>query len=360
MDGIDVACIETDGETFARPIASMAVDYDLAMRGRLAEGLEQAKALKHRDQRMGALAALEEAIDQAHIQAVKHFLTLDEMDGMTPDLIGYHGQTVLHRPHDGLTVQLGKGQALANALQIDVVYDMRANDMAHGGQGAPLAPAYHAALGAQLDDQKACVAFVNIGGISNVTFVGGGHDPIAFDCGPGNALIDQWMQREAGLPFDQGGLIALEGAPNKAIIADYLGDSFFEEKPPKSLDRFDFTLDKMPALELSDGAHTLAAITAEAIYKASDYAYAPPKTWVLCGGGRLNQTIVQTLSRLAKNDEARVTQSDALGFDGDMIEAEAWAYLAVRSVKGLALTWPSTTGCDRPVTGGVLVKPSYL
>lgn len=360
MDGIDIACIETDGAHYAKPIASMAIDYDAAMRATLSEGLEQAKALTHRDQRIGGLAALEEKIDAAHIKAVQQFLASDAMYGIKPDIIGYHGQTVLHRPHEGLTVQLGKGQALANALGIDIVYDMRANDMLHGGQGAPLAPAYHAALGSRLDHQDAVAAFVNIGGISNVTFVGEKQDPIAFDCGPGNALIDQWMQREAGLPYDQGGLIASEGAVDHATVALYLGDSFFEEKPPKSLDRFDFTLEKMPPLELSDGAKTLAVVTAEAIYKASEHTPQKPKTWVLCGGGRLNQAIVQALSDLAKQDEATVTASDALGFDGDMMEAEAWAYLAVRSLKGLPLTWPDTTGCRQAVTGGVLVKSNYL
>lgn len=356
MDGIDIACIETDGEAYAKPLACMAIDYDSAMRARLAAGLEAAQSLTNREARTPLLDALEAEIDLAHIKALNAFLALDAMQNITPQLIGYHGQTVLHRPEQGLTIQLGKGQRLAKATGMDVVYDMRANDMRHGGQGAPLAPAYHAALATHIKARAGIVAFVNIGGISNITFVGEGLAPLAFDCGPGNALIDQWMQREAGLPYDQGGHIALEGAPHAATLKHYLADSFFQQTPPKSLDRFDFNLAKMPPLALNDGAMTLAHLTAQSIFLAADWAEQRPKTWVLCGGGRLNKAITQALAALAKGDDAEVLSSDQLGFNGDMMEAEAWAYLAVRSMRGLPLTWPSTTGCHMAVTGGVLAR----
>ncbi|MGL4489791.1 MAG: anhydro-N-acetylmuramic acid kinase, partial [Rhizobiaceae bacterium] len=267
-----------------------------------------------------------------------------------------HGQTVLHRPEQGLTVQIGDGQALADALQIPVVYDLRANDMIHGGQGAPLVPVYHAALAANLSGNEA-VAFVNIGGISNVTFVSQGNDPVAFDTGPGNALIDQWVQQNAGIPYDDGGRIASEGAVDEDVVAKCLAMPFFAKGPPKSLDRNDFSPELVAGMELSDGARTLSAITAQSIFVSALHAPSPPKTWIICGGGRKNAILLNHLEQLAQAKGAKVIIAEEAGFDGGAMEAEAWAYLAVCSMKGLPITFPQTTGVKEPVTGGVLAKP---
>ena len=355
MDGIDVAVLETDGVTIARRGPGGFFPYDEAFRARIAAGLDDAGAITGRQERPGDLAALERDITLRHADAVKRFLS--DHPSLSPRAIGFHGQTVLHRPEQGLTVQLGDGALLARETGLRVVYDMRANDMAHGGQGAPLAPAYHAALAASLPAvlRSFPVCFVNIGGISNVTFVPEAGDPMAFDSGPGNALIDQWVARHGGPAYDEDGRIAAEGEVSDAVVAAYLEASFFDEPAPKSLDRGDFTTDLAAGLSLADGARTLAALSAAAILKARAHMPEPPVLWIVCGGGRKNPHIMADLRRGAGN--VRVAAAEDAGFDGDAMEAEAWAYLAVRALQGLPLTFPATTGCRYPVTGGVIADP---
>jgi len=360
MDGIDIAFVNTDGENEIEAGPSMFVPYDAAFRRRLEAALETAKAIVRREDRPGGLAGLECEISLRHARAVEAFLKSEAGGWGRPDVIGFHGQTVLHRPAAGVTVQLGDGALLARETGIPVVYDMRANDMAHGGQGAPLVPAYHAALARSLPKPfagKFPVVFVNVGGISNVTCVPAQGAPVAFDTGPGNTLIDQWVSREGGVPFDAGGAIASEGGVVSAVVGRYLENPFFEKSGPKSLDRNDFTLDLARGLELSDGARTLAAVSAEAILKSAEHTPKRPKLWIVCGGGRKNPFIVGDLRAGAEKAGAQVIVAEDAGLDGDATEAEAWAYLAVRSLKGLPLTFPTTTGCREPVGGGVLAKP---
>ncbi len=236
---------------------------------------------------------------------------------------------------------------------------MRANDVAHGGQGAPLVPAYHAALArAQLGRRKPkAIAFVNIGGIANITHVSPDGGITAFDTGPGNALIDRFVQMKAGVPYDAGGAIGSEGVVNPSVLHAYLADPFLKRGVPKSLDRLDFGLEPALDLELADGARTLAAVTAHTIHAATAHLPEKPSRWILCGGGRKNINIVNALRELAQRDGAAVDASEDLGLNGDAMEAEAWAYLAVRSLRGLPLSYPATTGVSEPVTGGVLAKP---
>lgn len=361
MDGIDIAMLETDGVDRLDFHANLFVPYDAAFRRRLESGLEIAKSITSREQRPGDLAEVEREITGRHADAVDAFMRTHRIERGTVDLIGFHGQTVLHRPQQGLTVQIGDGNRLAELTGVAVVCDMRANDMVHGGQGAPLVPAYHAALarsrGAAFGDRFP-VCFVNIGGISNITFVPREGDPVAFDTGPGNALIDQWVAREGGVPFDAGGAIASEGGVVPAVVARYLASPFFERSGPKSLDRNDFTLAEAAGLELSDGARTLAAVSAAAILKSVEHLPEPPKIWIVCGGGRKNPHIVADLRAGAKPFGSDVIVAEDAGLNGDFTEAEAWAYLAVRSIKGLPLTFPTTTGCREAVSGGVLARPT--
>ena len=354
MDGIDAAMIRSDGESHVEFGPS-------AFRRKIEDGLEAATAIVRREDQPGGLAALESAITGRHAIAVKALLETAPEEWRRPDIIGFHGQTVLHRPQAGVTVQLGDGQALARATGIAVVYDMRANDMKAGGQGAPLVPAYHAALARALPPQYAGLfpmVFVNIGGISNISYVGESGDPIAFDTGPGNALIDQWVAREGGVPFDANGAIASEGGVVKAVVERYLANPFFAKSGPKSLDRADFTLAEAEGLELADGARTLAAVSAEAILKSVEHLPLQPKLWIVAGGGRKNPHIFGDLREGASQAGAAVIQAEDAGLRGDFVEAEAWAYLAVRSLKGLPLTFPTTTGCRQAVSGGVLVALS--
>lgn len=359
MDGIDLAVVRTDGADAVERGPSHFVAYEAPFRRRIGAALEMAKSIGERDERPGDLAALERDITLRHADAVDAFRKRLFGTQWQAELIGFHGQTVLHRPQAGLTVQLGDGALLARETGLPVVFDMRANDMANGGQGAPLVPAYHAALAASLPEafRDRPAAFVNVGGISNVTWVPASGDPVAFDSGPGNALIDQWVQREGGVPFDQDGRVASEGGVVAAVVERYLANAFFDRPGPKSLDRNDFTLEPAAGLELADGARTLARVSAEAIALAAEHMPEMPKLWILCGGGRRNPHIVADL-RAIVGEGARVLMAEDAALDGDAMEAEAWAYLAVRSRLGLPLTWPTTTGCDTPVSGGVLVLPN--
>jgi anhydro-N-acetylmuramic acid kinase len=358
MDGIDAAMLRTDGEDRLEFGPTAFLPYSAAVRRRIEDGLETAKAIVRRDERPGDLGALEKELSERHVEAVRALVEQVPESWRAVDVIGFHGQTVLHRPQVGLTVQIGDGSLLAKQTGFDVVHDMRANDMTEGGQGAPLVPAYHAALAWSLPAEYARlkpVVFVNIGGISNITYVGEG-DPIAFDSGPGNALIDQWVAREGGVPFDADGAIAREGGIVRAIVERYLDSPFFAKAGPKSLDRGEFTLNEVAGLELADGARTLAAVSAQAILRAVEHLPVAPKLWIVGGGGRKNPHILHDLRDGAARAGAEVVLAEDAGLRGDFIEAEAWAYLAVRSLKGLPLTFPTTTGCRRAVSGGVLAS----
>lgn len=360
MDGIDLAMIRTDGADFIERGPSFFIPYETSFRSRIEASLHTAKGIISRDERPGDLAALERDITGRHVDAVTTFLRNGAEGWGNTEVVGFHGQTVLHRPQEGLTVQLGDGPLLARSTGLPVVYDMRANDMTHGGQGAPLVPAYHAALTKSLPSplgEKFPVVLVNIGGISNVTYVPEAGNPIAFDSGPGNALIDQWVSREGGIPYDADGAIASEGGVVSAVVERYMDEPFFARSGPKSLDRTDFTLETAEAMELADGARTLAAVSARAILKAADHMPEKPKLWIVCGGGRKNPHIVGDLRDGAAKTGATVILAEDANLNGDSMEAEAWAYLAVRSLRGLPMTFPTTTGCREAVTGGVLAKP---
>lgn len=358
LDGIDIAMMRTDGREMIERGPFLGIGYDPAFRKRLASALETAKTIEERTERPDDLAEIEREITLRHAEAVRRFLDKHAIDRNTVDVIGFHGQTVLHRPHLGLTVQLGDGPLLARETGIAVVYDMRAEDMRHGGEGAPLAPAYHRALAANVAPSVAAMpaVFVNIGGISNITYVGRAGELIAFDSGPGNTLIDQWVERHAGVPFDQGGAIASEGRVLMPLAERYLASDFFKAARRRSLDRNDFLPPADDEASLEDGARTLGYVTAAAILKAADHLPERPRLWIVCGGGRLNRVIMEDMRGLA-GDGVRVVTAEEAGFNGDAIEAEAWAYLAVRSLDGLPLTWPGTTSVRGPVSGGVPARP---
>lgn len=351
MDGIDVAMVETDGEDFIAQGPACGIAYDNSQRELLRRAQNDASLLKERDARPGALGEAERELTYWHVDAVHKWSQKTGVSISSINVISFHGQTVLHRPEQRLTVQLGDGAAMARRLGIPVVYDMRAADVAAGGQGAPLVPVYHRALANSLAGKP--VAFVNIGGVANVTWVGEDGALMAFDTGPGNALLDDWMKRHTGKAIDEGGQVAMSGRVDEGAVAQFLGDSYFERPAPKSLDRNDFAGFSIEGLGLADGAATLAAVTARTIALSSKLMPAEPCSWVICGGGRHNKAIMAALSKLLP----RVVTAEEVGFNGDSMEAEAWAYLAVRSLKGLPLSFPDTTGVARPMPGGVFVKP---
>lgn len=352
MDGIDVALIETDGEGELLHGPAFTYPYSEGFRGRLREAVLAARTLKARAERPGVLRVAEQYLTDLHAEAVMHFLEDTRLKPFNIDVVGFHGHTVLHAPDRRLTVQIGDGKRLAKAIGMPVVYDMRIADVMVGGQGAPLVPVYHRAIALKLG--KGPAAFVNIGGVANVTYVGADAELMAFDTGPGNALIDDWMMTHGAGAFDADGETALNGAVDDGVLHEMLKAHYFIEPPPKSLDRNAFDVGRLAGLSLTAGAATLAAFTAESIARAREHFPQEPAIWVICGGGRKNRAI---MTRLAERVENAVVPLEAIGLSGDSTEAEAWAYLAVRSLKGLPLTFPGTTGVPEPTSGGVIARP---
>lgn len=353
MDGIDVAMIETDGEDVVRPAGARTYAYDDNFRRKLAAAILDAQGLSDRRARSGCLGEVEAELTERHADTVAAFLAEEGISRGDVGLIGFHGQTVLHRPEARLTIQLGDGPQLAHFTGLPVVHDLRAADVAAGGQGAPLAPVYHRAL---VSSRSAWpIAVLNIGGVANVTWIGADGELIAFDTGPGNALLDDWMAKRCGCAYDMGGTTALAGRVDERVVSAFLDHPYFSAPPPKSLDRNAFRWDAIDALTTTDGAATLAAISIGAVLKGGAHFPAPPAAWIVCGGGRKNAALMTMLRDRAG---AEVLTAEDAGFDGDSIEAEAWAYLAVRSHRGLPITFPATTGVSSPTTGGILSLPS--
>ncbi len=350
LDGIDVALLQTDGEALVERGKSRTFPYDEGQRDLLKRALTAAITINDRRDRHGLLGMAESSLTHWHAEAVRAFCRANDLSLAEVDIIGFHGQTVIHRPERGLTVQLGDGQALADALRVPVAYDMRAADVEAGGQGAPLVPVYHRALAEGFPKP---VAFVNIGGVANVTWIGRSGELTAFDTGPGNALIDDWMKRHTGQARDENGKTARRGHVDEATVAQFLGDGFFEKSGPKSLDRNSFAGIDLDGLSLEDGAATLVAVTARSIAASVVHMPEPPGSWIVCGGGRHNAAIMDALTTWLPN----VMPAEACGLNGDSLEAEAWAYLAVRSLRELPITFPGTTGVPEPITGGVIAAP---
>ena len=359
MDGIDVAALETDGETIARFGPSATHSYQESESKLLRDAIEAARALEDRTSRPGLVGEAERMVTALHAGAIKAFLAANDIDGKNIDAVGFHGQTLLHRPEKKLTVQIGDGAALAREIGIPVVYDFRAADVAAGGQGAPLVPVYHRAL-VQMIERPHPIAVLNVGGVANVTFIGGALDPYACDTGPGNALIDDFMREHAGVAFDQAGVNAAKGQVDEDAVQRVLAHPFFAQKPPKSLDRNDFRTwvaseAKLEGKSVADGAATLTAITAASVAAIVKLLPSPPQTWIVAGGGAQNATLLRMLKqRLAP---ATIETASAVGWNSDFVEAQAFAYMAVRHLRGLPISFPTTTGVTKAMQGGVLVRP---
>jgi anhydro-N-acetylmuramic acid kinase len=359
MDGIDVAALETDGETIARFGPSSTHSYQEPEARLLRDAVEAARPLEDRNSRPGVIAEAERMVTTLHAGVVQAFLDANAIDRKSIDIVGFHGQTLLHRPERQLTVQIGDGQTLARELGIPVVYDFRAADVAAGGQGAPLVPVYHRAL-AQMIERPRPVAMLNVGGVANVTFIGDAVDPYACDTGPGNALLDDFMRERAGLAHDPAGENAAQGRVDEEAVKRVLAHPFFAQTLPKSLDRNDFrawvgSQARLADKSVSDGAATLTAITAASVAAIVPMLPARPRTWIVAGGGAQNLTLLRMLAqRLAP---AKVETAAAAGWNSDSVEAQAFAYMAVRHLRALPITFPTTTGVAQPMSGGVLVNP---
>jgi anhydro-N-acetylmuramic acid kinase len=335
LDGVDIACIKTDGHSFAESIDNAFYPYDEKLR----QTVKQSFGLSDRNDRHVITA--EKLITDAHIHAVKDF-------AQPADLIGFHGQTIFHDPANKLTLQIGDGEALAKATGTDVIYDFRSADVAAGGQGAPLLPLYHQVLAKSAKVELPC-AILNIGGVANITYVGKDNELIAFDTGPGNALIDDWMLEKTGKPYDADGVAAFSGKANDDILHQLLDHVYFKMPVPKSLDRDAFSRKAINELSIENGAATLAMFTVESIVKSFDHLPEKPHALYVTGGGSKNKFIMQILHEKLS---VPVLFVEELGWNGDAMEAEGFAYLAVRSRLGLPISLPTTTSCPVPMTGG--------
>jgi anhydro-N-acetylmuramic acid kinase len=340
LDGqVDVALLETDGRDYVKPLDFKPFRYEDSIR----EIVRPCFGKRAHDEQ---LERAEAAVTDVHIRAVK-------ASGFQADIIGFHGQTITHDPANRFTWQIGDGQRLARETGMDVVCDFRSADVKAGGEGAPLLPLYHRARCASL---KKPIGILNIGGVSNLTYIDDA-EIIAFDCGPGNALMDDFIKSRTGKNYDDQGSMALKGEPQAKIIKEFLGHSYFSRKPPKSLDRDMWSMDAVKNLSTEDGMATLMAMTTGAIEVGFKSLPKKVRNVYICGGGRKNRFLVQILEgRLPIKFLGKVKPVEALRWNGDATEAEGFAYLAVRSLLGLPITEPSTTGAPEPMTGGVLYK----
>lgn len=349
LDGVDAAVLVTDGieiqefgESAFRPYSKTETACLAAAQGSWPQGDRE------------ILHAALKVVQSAHIEVINRFRNID--------LLGFHGQTVNHDPLSGRTFQIGDGEDIAKRTGIPTIWDFRTTDMGMGGQGAPLAPYFHFACAKWASLSKPS-AFLNLGGVGNVTLI----DPLkptpesegallAFDTGPANALINDLMQSRQNVAFDNNGALAAQGTVDEAILGAILERPFFAQKPPKSLDRHDFhdVLGLCEHLSNADAAATLTAVPAACVAANQIHLPLQPQNWYICGGGAQNPTMMQQL-------QSRVSGSvypiETLDLDGDMLEAHAFAYLAVRSMRSLPISGPTTTGCRAPATGGRLAEP---
>ncbi len=345
MDGIDVALIETDGVSVYRLGAFGSYPYADDLRAAL-------KPVVGKMPLPGAdLDQLVCDVTDAHAEAVLDFVSRAGIDLSSVDVVGFHGQTVFHDPENAVTCQLGDGQRLAAALGVPVVNDFRSADVAAGGEGAPFAPLFHAALARQLEGP---LCILNLGGVGNLSWISEDGALIAFDTGPASAMIDDWVHQHTGEPMDTDGALARAGNVNSQALHRLLDDPYFSKPYPKSLDRDHFDPSVVNGLSLEDGAATLVAFTAMTVKKSAELLPAPPLRWLVTGGGRHNPAIMAGLRILL---DSPVEPVEAVGWNGDAIEAQAFAFLAVRSTKGLPLSMPSTTGVPKPQRGGVFHSP---
>ena len=343
LDGVDAAWLDTDGVSVTRFGPSLTIPYDDRLRRDLRDILDRAPTLDPDDRRLQTAVA---RLTDYHVRAVR------DLD-CAADLIGFHGQTILHQPDRHRTWQVGDAEELARRTGLPVAYDFRSADVAAGGQGAPLVPVFHAALAADLPKP---VAVLNIGGVANVTWIGADGTLVACDNGPGNGPLDDWAARHTGAAYDRDGALARAGQADAAVLARLLGDPYFARPAPKSLDRLDFAAmlaaSGLDALSPADGAATLVAFTAAAV--AICRFPAPPTRWLVAGGGRHNPAIMADLRvRLG----VPVEPVESLGWNGDAVEAQCFAFLAARVVAGLPLSFPGTTGVPTPLPGGRIANP---
>ncbi|MCA9217709.1 MAG: anhydro-N-acetylmuramic acid kinase [Planctomycetales bacterium] len=337
-DGVDAALVETDGETEFSFLSSLTVPYDSDLRDHLINAAQF-------DCPVIELMQLERRLTEVHVAACSELVKQTGHSIQDVQLIGFHGHTIRHNAEQRLTWQLGDASLLAESTQCPVVHDFRRRDIAAGGQGAPLAPLFHRMLAKPLPRPT---AILNIGGVANITWIGPSEEIMAADTGPGCGLLDTWVQHQFNVPFDRDGAFSKQGSPNEAVIRDALDLPFFRKPIPKSADRFEFDAIDVTHLDAADGAATLCAITVTGVTSVVRQLPQPPKAIWVTGGGSRNPTIVSMLQR----ELGDVRPIEGAGLRSESLEAECFAWLAVRRIRNLPTSLPQTTRCENPTCGG--------
>lgn len=348
MDGVDAALVVTDGIDVFKFGKYLNRPYDLEMRNDL-----KSITGKNAQQDEQKVAEIEQKLTMFHVNVVQEIMELSGLSASDIDIIGFHGQTIYHSAEEHICTQIGNGDLLAKETGIDVINRFRNTDIANGGNGAPIMPSFYQSLARDVEKP---FGIINIGGISTITWLGENGELVAYDAGPGNALIDDWVMKKHGMNMDFEGNLAAVGTPDEKIIAAILRRPWFQKAPPKTADRNQFSkrfMENLDGLNVYDGAATLTCFTAVSIAEACKFLPRQPKRWVVCGGGAHNPTMMRFLKQRL---ESPVISSSELGWNGDYIEAQGLGYLAARSLFNLPISFPTTTGVEQPICGGMLHK----
>ncbi len=341
-DGVDAAMIETDGQTHLKFIKAITVPYEPALR----ESLLQ---LACNDVSLNNVVSIERQMTLAHVDACRE---LFRQTDCLPAVVGFHGHTIRHEPEQKQTWQIGDANLLSEHVRCRVVSDFRRRDIAAGGEGAPLAPLFHRELARSAAKP---LVILNLGGVANITWLGKNDAILAGDTGPGCGLLDAWIDARTGEAFDIDGKLAASGTPDNALVNRFLSDSFFRRPLPKSADRFQFQVDGIEQLSTADGAATLTMATVRSIVRALIDLPETPRSLLVTGGGARNPTIMQMLQEAVRHHAScDVSSIESIGMRADSLEAECFAWLAVRRLRGLVTSLPETTGCAHATCGGQL------
>jgi anhydro-N-acetylmuramic acid kinase len=353
-DGIDASIIKSDGENEVYFTGNHFLPYEERVKSKIRSLKEKINLILDLELYSQEIDALEKEITLLHAKIVNLIIKKFELSKSEIKLIGFHGHTIFHSFRGKKTKQIGNGKLLSQLTGLNVIYNFRENDIKNGGQGAPLVPIFHKLLQKKLK-LKMPLAFLNIGGISNLTYLNKDEEIVSFDTGPGNFLIDKILQLKSNdeIQFDKDGKIAFTGCVDKNILDSYLSDPYYESFPPKSLDVNDFSLGALRGLNVKDSIATLSELTSLTITNALNLLSSRPMEIILCGGGRKNKFIFERIKKLSNT---KISNIDEYKINGDFIESQAFAYLAIRSFLKKPISFPKTTGVVRPITGGDIVK----
>ena len=353
-DGIDASIIESDGENEINFIGNQFLPYDKRIKFKIRSLKEKINLIIDLQKNKLEIDSLEKEITLLHAKTVNLIIEKYEINKAKINLIGFHGHTIFHSFKEKKTKQIGDGRLLSQLNNLNVINNFRENDINNKGQGAPLVPIFHRLLQIKLK-LKTPLVFINIGGISNLTYLGNNNEIVSLDTGPGNFLIDKILQLKSKnkIQFDKDGTIAFVGNIEKNILDGYLSDPYYESLPPKSLDVNDFNLSPIRSLSLQDSVTTLSELTSMTIVNALNFFSVKPKEIILCGGGRKNKYIFERIKKLSN---ILTNTIDEYKIDGDFIESQAFAYLAIRSYLKKPISFPGTTGVIKPITGGDIIK----